>query len=193
MQYMSVEDSIKANIRIKEQILADPSILAAIQSIIGHFIDCYAHNNKVLFCGNGGSAADAQHLAGELSGKLYMDREPLHAEALHVNSSYLTAVANDMSYDEVYARAVSAKGNQGDILICLSTSGNSINVVRAAENAKHKNIMVISFTGESGGKLSKTSDICIKLPSNDVARIQEAYMLIGHIICAEVEQQIFGK
>ena len=146
-----------------------------------------------MLCGNGGSAADAQHIAAELSGRFYFDRPPLDAEALHVNASYLTAVANDYSYDVIYERMVEAKGQKGDVLIAISTSGNSPNVVKAAKKAKELGIVVIGFTGENGGELAEISDHCLKVPSNDTPRIQECHILFGHIICEIIEEQLFGK
>ncbi len=154
-------------------------------------ISSYRRGGKVLFCGNGGSAADAQHLAAELSGRFYYERKALHAEALHVNTSYLTAVANDMSFDKVYSRQLEAKGSKGDILVALSTSGNSVNILKAAGFANEAEISVISFTGKNGGRLKDMSDININIPSDDTARIQEMHITIGHAICQIVEQTLF--
>jgi D-sedoheptulose 7-phosphate isomerase len=151
----------------------------------------YRKNAKVLFCGNGGSAADAQHLAAELSGRFYKNRKALYAEALHVNTSYLTAVANDISFDEVYVRQIDAKGRRYDILIALSTSGNSKNILRAAERADKLGMNVISITGNKGGKLKGLSHININIPSTDTARIQEMQITFGHAICQIVEQTLF--
>jgi len=148
---------------------------------------------KVLFCGNGGSAADAQHIAAELSGRFYFDREPLFAEALHVNTSYLTAVANDYSYDEVFSRLVKAKGRAGDILIGISTSGNSKNVIKAIEVANEKGMITIGMTGKTGGKMKEICKYLINVPSTDTPRIQEAHIMIGHIICEIVEKVLFEK
>ncbi|MDZ7737601.1 MAG: SIS domain-containing protein [Bacteroidales bacterium] len=161
-------------------ILAAKSITAA-----------YRKDGKVLFCGNGGSAADAQHLAAELSGRFYYDRKALYAEALHVNTSYLTAVANDIAYSEVFARMVEARGRRGDILVALSTSGNSENIIRAAETAGEKRMNVISLTGNKGGRLKKLSHLNLNIPSTDTPRIQEMHITLGHIICQIVEQTLF--
>ncbi|HCL56745.1 MAG TPA: phosphoheptose isomerase, partial [Spirochaetia bacterium] len=150
-------------------------------------------NKKILFCGNGGSAADAQHLAAEFSGRFYIDREPLDAEALHCNTSYLTAVANDYSYDEIYSRLVKAKGQKGDVLVGLSTSGNSKNIIKAIETANQIGMITVGFTGESGGKMKDICQYLINVPSNDTPRIQEAHMMIGHIICELVEKELFSK
>jgi D-sedoheptulose 7-phosphate isomerase len=145
----------------------------------------------VLFCGNGGSAADAQHLAAEFSGRFYIDRDALPAEALHCNTSYLTAVANDYSYNEIYARLIKGIGNNGDVLIGLSTSGNSKNIVRAFEVAKQKGMLTIGMTGSTGGTMKEFSDYLLNVPSTDTPRIQESHILLGHIICQLVEEKMF--
>jgi len=175
------------------QIAADNQFLKNIDRITKVIISSYQSGNKVMFCGNGGSAADAQHLAAELSGKFYLDREPLAAEALHVNSSYITAVANDYSFDKIYSRYVSGAGRKGDILIGLSTSGNSENIIQAFAAARKNQIITIGFTGQSGGKLRELSDFLINIPSKNVPRIQEMHLLIGHIICEKVEKELFGN
>jgi D-sedoheptulose 7-phosphate isomerase len=144
-----------------------------------------------MLCGNGGSAADAQHIAAELSGRFYRDRKPLDAEAMHVNTSYLTAVSNDYSFDDIYARKLEASGRQGDLLIGISTSGNSENVVRALQLAKDKGVFTIAFTGKSGGKMADMADLLIAIPSEDTPRIQEAHILAGHILCQNVEEDLF--
>jgi len=167
-------------------------IIRRTDDVVVSIVKCFNNNGKVLLCGNGGSAADAQHLAAELSGKFYLDRKPLFAEALHVNSSYLTAVANDISFDAVYSRLVEAKGVPGDILILLSTSGNSQNVINAARKAKEMAMMVVGFTGSSGGSLADESDLIIKIPSCDTPLIQEMHIALGHIICQMVEEKLFG-
>ena len=145
----------------------------------------------IKFCGNGGSAADAQHLAAEFSGRFYTDRDALPAEALHCNTSYLTAVANDYGYDLVYSRIIKGTGNKGDVLVGLSTSGNSKNILNAFEVAKQKEMLTIGLTGETGGKMKAVSDYLINVPSGDTPRIQESHILIGHIICQLVEEQYF--
>jgi len=156
-------------------------------------INAIKNDKKILLCGNGGSAADAQHIAGELSVKLYLDREPLFAEALTTNTSYITAVANDLSYDEVFARLIKAQGREGDILIAISTSGRSRNVIKAIETANEKGMIAIGLTGESGGLMNGICKYLIKVPSNNTQRIQESHILIGHIICEIVEKRIFGE
>ena len=154
-------------------------------------LNAYKKDKKVLIAGNGGSASDAQHIAAELSGRFYKDRDPLFAEALHVNSSYMTAVANDYGYDETYARMTKAAGRKGDILIGISTSGDSSNVVKALQKANEIGMTTIGFTGESGGKMKEICNILINVPSKDTPRIQEAHILIGHIICQLIEEELF--
>lgn len=188
-----IEESIQQSIALKQQILGDEKLLNTLKQVIDCVTNAFQNDKKVLFCGNGGSAADAQHLAAEFSGRFYYDRPPLYAEALHVNSSYLTAVANDYSYDEVYARLVKAKGRKGDILIGLSTSGNSPNIVRAFEAAREMEIATIGFTGETGGKMKELSTYLLNIPSKDTPRIQESHITLGHILCEMVERNIFPK
>ena len=151
------------------------------------------NSGKILFCGNGGSAADAQHIAAELSGRFYYDRPPLFAEALHVNTSYLTAVANDYSFDDIYSRLVLAQGSDTDVLIGISTSGNSKNIINAFDVARDIGMPTIGMTGASGGLMRDNSDILLNVPSNDTPRIQEAHILIGHTLCEIVELTIFPK
>ena len=184
-----IEQKINSSIAVKSLLIND-DILDKINNISDLIIDCYSKGGKVLLCGNGGSAADAQHLAAELTGRFYKDREPLFAESLSVNSSYITAVANDYSFDVVYSRLVKAFGRPGDILIGLSTSGNSINVVNAIEMANSLGLVTIGFTGLRESKISEVSNITIKVPSIDTPRIQECHILIGHIICEIVENEL---
>ncbi|HKJ46796.1 MAG TPA: D-sedoheptulose 7-phosphate isomerase [Balneolales bacterium] len=185
------KDIIQASIDTKQTILNDPDILKTIEEAVQRISSAFEQDNKVLFCGNGGSAADAQHLAAELSGRFYKDRPALPAEALHCNTSYITAVANDYSYDEIYARLVNGIGKKGDILVGLSTSGNSSNIVKAFQEAREKGIITIGLTGKTGGKMKELSDLLICVPSSDTPRIQESHILIGHIICQFVEEKIF--
>lgn len=183
-------NKINDSISTKVSLINSPAI-EQISLVSDEFIKCYNNGGKVLFCGNGGSAADAQHLAAELTGRFYKDREPLFAESLSVNTSYLTAVSNDYSYDEVYSRLVKAFGKQSDILVAISTSGNSKNVVKAVEVANSLGMITVSLTGEKESKLSEISNYTIKVPSTDTPRIQEAHILIGHIICEIVENNLF--
>lgn len=190
---MKINRIIEQSINVKTQILQDNGIINTIQNITDSIVNCYQKDGKVLFCGNGGSAADAQHLAAELSGKFYFDREPLNSEALHVNTSYLTAVGNDYSYQEVYARIVKAKGRKGDILFAISTSGNSQNVINAITQAKRQGMKIIGLSGKTGGKMKEMCDYLVSVPSTDTPRIQESHILIGHIICQLVEEELFPQ
>lgn len=186
-----IKKIIKDSIYVKEKLLGDPLIIDNIFEVTEIIKNTFLKNGKVLLCGNGGSAADAQHIAAELSGKFYIDRKPLFAEALHVNTSYLTAVSNDYSYNEVFSRLVMAMGKKGDVLIALSTSGNSMNVLRALEEAKKIGLITVGLTGKSGRKMKHLCDYLINVPSEDTPRIQEAHILIGHIICELVERELF--
>ncbi|MCX8143299.1 MAG: D-sedoheptulose 7-phosphate isomerase [Bacteroidia bacterium] len=185
--------AFEESVSTKQKIIQDNVLLEKIELLTNKIIQCYQNNGKVLWCGNGGSAADAQHLAAELSGRFYYDRQPLYSEALHVNTSYITAVANDYSYDEIFARLVKAMIQPQDILIGLSTSGNSKNVINALIEAKNKGAYTVGFTGETGGKMKDYVDLLINVPSKDTPRIQEAHMMIGHTVCQLVEQILFPK
>ena len=188
-----IKSKIKASADLKTSLLSNDAILNTIDSVVKNIIECYKKDGKVLWAGNGGSAADAQHLAAELSGRFYYDRPPLFSEALHVNTSYTTAVANDYSYDEIYARLVRAMGRKGDVLIGMSTSGNSANVVKALEVANQIGIITVGFTGETGGKMAGLCKYLVNIPSRDTPRIQECHMVIGHTICELVEINLFPK
>lgn len=187
-----IVSAINNSINVKKQLLKDKNLLDTILKVAKEITVAFKNDRKVLFCGNGGSAADAQHLAAELSGRFYYDREPLFAEALHVNTSYLTAVANDYSYDEVYSRLIKAKGRKGDVLVGISTSGNSKNVVKAIETANDIGMITVGMTGRTGGKMKDVCKYLINVPSEDTPRIQEAHIMIGHIICEIVEKEIFN-
>jgi len=182
---------VQASIDTKQKLLSDPVLIANIEKITEVIVKAFANGNKVLFCGNGGSAADAQHLAAEFSGRFYSDRDPLPSEALHCNSSYITAVANDFGYDVVYSRLVKGIGKPGDVLVGLSTSGNSVNIVKALEQAQKIGMINVGLTGETGGKMKPVCDYLINVPSGDTPRIQESHILIGHIICQLVEYELF--
>lgn len=176
-----------------EQILADERLQDMIAQVTETIVTCFKYGGRVYFCGNGGSAADAQHLAAEFSGKFYLERDILPSEALHCNSSYVTAVSNDLSFDMIYSRLISGIGKAGDVLIGLSTSGNSTNIVKAFEVCREKAITTVAFTGADGGRMRELSRLLINIPSTDTPRIQEAHITIGHIICELVEEEIFGK
>lgn len=190
---MKIQQIIQQSIDIKSQLIENSKLIQAIDEITKSIVSCYQQDGKVLFCGNGGSAADAQHLAAELSGKFYFDREPLNSEALHVNTSYITAVGNDYTFQEIYARIVKAKGRKGDVLIAISTSGNSENVLKAMVQAKEQGMIIVGFSGETGGKMKALCDHLICIPSEDTPRIQECHILVGHIVCQLVEEQLFPK
>ncbi|MFT3911921.1 MAG: D-sedoheptulose 7-phosphate isomerase [Ferruginibacter sp.] len=186
-----IKNLIQASIDVKLQVLANKELQQSLAECVEKIATAFKNGNKVLFCGNGGSAADAQHLAAEFSGRFYTDREALPSEALHVNTSYLTAVANDYSYDVVYSRMIQGIGKKGDVLVGLSTSGNSGNIIKAFETARTKGMITIGFTGATGGKMKAYSDYLINVPSTDTPRIQESHILLGHIICQLVEEIIF--
>lgn len=188
-----IQSIIRASIATKQLILEDENLIARIKEASEKITLALKNGNKLLFCGNGGSAADAQHLAAEFSGRFYKDRKALPAEALHVNTSYLTAVANDYSFEVVYSRLVDGIGNEGDVLIGLSTSGNSRNIVNALETAEKKKIFTIGLTGASGGEMKKNCRILLNIPSDDTPRIQEAHIMMGHIICQLVEEDYFTQ
>ena len=184
---------MQASIDTKQKLVADAVLVERIEKVTSLIAKAFADGNKVLFCGNGGSAADAQHLAAEFSGRFYTDRDPLPSEALHCNSSYMTAVANDYGYDVVYSRIIKGTGKPGDVLIGLSTSGNSVNIINAIEQAKKIGMITVGLTGEAGGKMKNICDYLINVPSNDTPRIQESHIMVGHIICQLVEAELFKK
>jgi D-sedoheptulose 7-phosphate isomerase len=187
-----IKNIIQASISVKQQLLQNEAMLQLVDDCTNIIVTAFKNGNKLLFCGNGGSAADAQHLAAEFSGRFYTDRDALPAEALHCNTSYLTAVANDYSYDVVYSRLVKGIGRKGDILIGLSTSGNSSNIIKAFDVAKEKEMITIGFTGATGGKMKDCSDYLLNVPSTDTPRIQESHIMLGHIICQLVEERYFN-
>jgi D-sedoheptulose 7-phosphate isomerase len=187
-----LQDRIQAAIDVKKAILADQDLQDRVRAAIHACVASFRADGKVLFCGNGGSAADAQHLAAELSGRFYLDRPPLFAEAMHVKTSFVTAVANDYGYDHAFSRLTTAMARPGDVLFLLSTSGNSKNVLAAAAAGHKAGATIIGMTGASGGELRHYVDILINIPSTDTPRIQEGHMLLGHIICEEVEREMFG-
>ena len=188
-----IKKIIQASIDTKEQILQNEELLSIIEKIVDAITNAFKTGNRVYFCGNGGSAADAQHLAAEFSGRFYTDRKALPAEALHCNTSYLTAVANDYGYDVVYSRMIDGIGQKGDVLVGLSTSGNSANIIKAFETAREKEMTTVAFTGLTGGQMKSVSDYLINIPSADTPRIQESHIMVGHIICQLVEEKIYPR
>jgi D-sedoheptulose 7-phosphate isomerase len=186
-----IKKNLIESINLKSFILNDNNILNDMLLISQKIIECYKNGNKVYFCGNGGSYADAQHLSAELNGRFYFDRDPLEIVLLSSNVSYLTAVANDYSYEEIFSREVKSSAKKGDLLISFSTSGKSKNIIKAVEGAKNKGVGIISFLGNDGGDIKNMSDISIIIPSNDTARIQECHTFIGHTIIEIVENKMF--
>ena len=193
MSIQAINEIIKASIDVKQQLLADEYLIDQIKTVTEVITKAFQNGNAVYFAGNGGSAADAQHLAAEFSGRFYKDRKALPSDALHCNSSYLTAVANDYSYDVIYARLLEGLAKPGDVLVGISTSGNSANIVKAFEMAKRIGVTTIGFTGAAGGKMKELGDYLINIPSTTTPRIQESHILVGHIICEWVEINIFGQ
>lgn len=186
-----IKKIFKESVDVKNQIILDDLLLSNIHTSVEIITEAFLAGKKILFCGNGGSAADAQHLAAEFSGRFYKDRKALPSEALHCNTSYLTAVGNDYGFEFVYSRLIEGIGNEGDVLVGISTSGNSLNIINAFNIAKAKKMKVIAFTGKSGGSMKDLCDILINVPSFDTPRIQESHILIGHIICEKVESNLF--
>ncbi|BEK46714.1 D-sedoheptulose 7-phosphate isomerase [Campylobacter jejuni] len=181
------------SILVKEQILKDENLITLIKNASLEVIKAYKNGNKTLLAGNGGSAADAQHIAGEFVSRFYFDRPGIASIALSTDTSILTAIGNDYGYENLFARQVQAQGVKGDVFIGISTSGNSKNILKALEFCKQQEIISIGLSGASGGAMNELCDYCIKVPSTCTPRIQEAHILIGHIICAIVEEELFGK
>lgn len=188
----NIQQPIEESIAVKQLILNDKDLLNRIEETVVLCVNSLKLGGKIWFAGNGGSAADAQHLAAELSGRFYLDRKSIPAEALHVNTSFMTAVANDYGFDKVYARLLQGCAHRGDVLVAISTSGNSANIVEAVAMAKSLGVHVVALTGEKGGKLRDCCDILLNVPSHDTPRIQESHILIGHIICENIEKELFG-
>ena len=189
----NIKKIIKSSIDTKQSVLQNEGLLKTIAASVDVIVNAFRNGNRVYFCGNGGSAADAQHLAAEFSGRFYTNRKALPAEALHCNTSYLTAVANDYGFDEIYSRLIDGIGEAGDVLVGLSTSGTSANIIKAFETAKKKEMITIGFTGKSGGNMKPLCDYLVNIPSTDTPRIQESHIMVGHIICQLVEEKYFAK
>ena len=186
-------DRINKSIEVKKNILRNNNLVKKVDLISQAIIKAYKSNKKVILFGNGGSAADAQHLVGELMNKFYFDRKSLPAIALTVNTSILTAIGNDYSFDQIFSKQLEGIGDEGDIAIGISTSGNSKNIIEGLRFSKKNNLFTIGFTGRNGGKINNIVDICINVPSDDTPRIQESHIMIGHIICEIVEKELFKK
>jgi D-sedoheptulose 7-phosphate isomerase len=185
--------SITDSIATKQTILGNGELIGTIQAVANVMVKALKDGKRILWCGNGGSAADAQHLAAELSGRFYYDRPPLNSEAMHCNTSYMTAVANDYGYDLIYARMIDGACKPGDVLVGISTSGNSKNICNAFRKAKELGVITVAMTGETGGEMKAMADYLLNVPSSDTPRIQEAHIMIGHIICEIVEAQLFPR
>ncbi|MDR2955517.1 MAG: D-sedoheptulose 7-phosphate isomerase [Prevotella sp.] len=194
---MKIKDTIinhiQNSISVKEAILKDPALIENIRQAADLILLAYKKGNKTLLAGNGGSAADAQHIAGEFVSRFYFDRPGIPSIALTTDTSILTAIGNDYGFDRLFDRQVQAQGCAGDVFIGITTSGNSENIVKALIASKEKGIKTIVLTGASGGKVGDLSDICIKVPSSETPRIQESHILIGHILCCIVEEELFGS
>ncbi|TWO21877.1 D-sedoheptulose 7-phosphate isomerase [Campylobacter hyointestinalis] len=188
-----IKSHFEDSIQVKNQILQDKALIELIQKVALITTNAYKNGFKTMLAGNGESAADAQHIAGEFVSRFYFDRPGIPSIALTTDTSILTAIGNDYGYDRLFARQVQAQGVKGDIFIGISTSGNSTNIIEAIKVCKEKEIISVGLTGQSGGKMADLCDYCIKVPSNCTPRIQESHIVIGHIICAIVEEEIFGK
>jgi D-sedoheptulose 7-phosphate isomerase len=188
-----VAQQISDSISVKEAMLADPELLSQIEAVAELIIETYRNGGKVLIAGNGGSAADAQHIAAELVSRFSFDRPALPAMALTTDTSILTAISNDYGYESLFSRQLEANGRPGDVFIAISTSGNSPNVVRALTTAAEMEIVAVGLTGATGGGMADLCRYCLNIPSTDTPRIQEGHITIGHILCAGTEQALFGK
>jgi D-sedoheptulose 7-phosphate isomerase len=186
-----ISDILNDSFNNVQKIINDKGLTAEIEIVTTKIIQAFKDGNKLLLCGNGGSASDAQHIAAELSGRFIKERKPLYAEALHVNSSYMTAVSNDYGFESTYSRMLEAIGKKGDVLIALSTSGNSENVINAVKMANSLGMLSVGMTGAMGGKIKDLCQHNIIIPSSNTARVQEAHILVGHIFCQIIEEQLF--
>jgi D-sedoheptulose 7-phosphate isomerase len=186
-----ISDILNDSFNNLQKVINDKGLILEIETITTKIIKAFKDGNKLLLCGNGGSASDAQHIAAELSGRFIKERKPLYAEALHVNSSYMTAVSNDYGFESTYSRMLEAIGKKGDVLIALSTSGNSENVVNAIKMANSLEMLSVGMSGASGGKIKELCQHNIIIPSSNTARIQEAHIIVGHIFCQIIEEKLF--
>ena len=189
----AIKQAIEASVQTKQHILSDEALLGRVQATVDTMVTALRSGHRVLWCGNGGSAADAQHLAAELSGRFYYDRPPLNSEALHCNTSYLTAVANDYGYDLIYSRMIDGACREGDVLVGISTSGNSLNILNAFRKARQLGVTTVAMTGKTGGEMAALADLLLNVPSTDTPRIQECHIMLGHIICQLVESALFPR
>ena len=188
-----IENQVQESYKVTQEIYKDKKLMALIKSVALKMISIYKSGNKVLLAGNGGSASDAQHIAGELGSKFYFDRPGLAAISLVTDTSVLTAIGNDLGYENIFSRQIAANGVRGDMFIGISTSGNSENIIKALKECRKNNIITVGLSGNDGGKMKELCDYCICVPSIETPRIQENHIMIGHIICAVVEEELFGK
>jgi D-sedoheptulose 7-phosphate isomerase len=188
-----IRKQIEESLKVRKLILDDEKILKSIKETAEICCKALRNGNKILLIGNGGSAADAQHLAGELVNRFGFDRPGLSAIALTTDTSVITSISNDYGFERLFSRQVQALGKKGDVLIVLSTSGNSANILEGIKEAKKKGIITIGLSGKSGGKMNKLCDLMLKVPSEETPRIQEVHILLGHIICASIENDLFNK
>lgn len=188
-----IKNYIEDSIETKQSILDNEKCIKNIENIANLIVEAYKNNNKVLTAGNGGSAADAQHIAAELVSKFYFDRPTLSAVALTVDTSILTAIGNDYGFENIFARQIEANGRKGDVFIAISTSGNSKNILEAIKEAKVKGLITVGFTGKNEGEMDALCDYVLKVPSYETPKIQESHIMIGHIICAIIEKKLFIK
>lgn len=186
-----ISDILNDSFNNIQKVINDKELVTEIEIVTTKIIQAFKDGNKLLLCGNGGSASDAQHIAAELSGRFIKERKPLYAEALHVNSSYMTAVSNDYGFESTYSRMLEAIGKKGDVLIALSTSGNSENVINAVKMANSLGMLSVGMSGAMGGKIKDLCQHNIIIPSSNTARVQEAHILVGHIFCQIIEEQLF--
>lgn len=186
-----ISDILNDSFNNLQKVISDKGLILEIETITTKIIKAFKDGNKLLLCGNGGSASDAQHIAAELSGRFNKERKPLYAEALHVNSSYMTAVSNDYGFESTYSRMLEAIGKKGDVLIALSTSGNSENVVNAVKMANSLGMLSVGMSGATGGEIKELCQHNIIIPSSNTARIQEAHIIVGHIFCQIIEEKLF--
>ena len=187
-----IKEQIKKSYETKEAIYNDEILLDKIVEVTSKCVELYRGNNKTILAGNGGSAADAQHIAAELVGRYGFDRPSIPSLALTTDTSNITAIGNDYGYDKIFSRQLEGMGQEGDIFIGISTSGNSQNLINAFEVAKNKNILTIALVGKDGGEMAKMADIALVVPSDSTPRIQESHILIGHILCDIIEKEIFA-
>ena len=188
-----IDKEIRDSLEVKKKLLESTEIMAQLHQACEKAIDVYKKGRKILVAGNGGSAADAQHIVAEFVSRFYFDRPGLPAIALTTDTSIITAIGNDYGYENLFSRQIEANGAEGDIFMGISTSGNSANVIAGLKQAKKQGIFCLGFSGESGGKMKELSDLCICVPSFNTPRVQESHILMGHIICAAVEEALFAK